>query len=134
MKLLTLFWGIIFAVFCLAGVAFAQVAGEPTTLPDAVQMIPTILAMFKAGKSLAASAGAIIVILYFVRIYVLPKANLSAKVLPLVSAILGLIGGPLVAAYMGADAKEAMLAALSGPMASTLWSALFKYILPEVKA
>jgi hypothetical protein len=109
----------------------AQVPGEPGSVGDAFTMLPTILALFKSGKSLMAAAGIVLILVYLIRQYVLPKLNLSTKALPLVAALLGLVTGPLVAIWLGGSAQEALLAALSGPVASTIWQALLKYFMPD---
>ena len=119
--------------FTLIGfMAFAQdVPKEPGSLQDVAQLLPLLLEFGKSGKWLLFGAALTMVLVFVLRQYVLPKLGLTTKVLPLVSAVLGALVGVAGPLLMGADPKAALLAVLSGPVASTLWQAVFKYFMPE---
>lgn len=115
--------------------AFAQVQPtEPTTIEEAARFIPTLIEFALHGKWLAFGAMATLVLVFLVRQYALPKLGLNTKVLPLVSALLGVLVGVGGAVAVGAEPLAALLAVLSGPLASTLYSAIVKYFLPEAPA
>lgn len=100
---------------------------EPTTLEQAVGYLPTLIELAKNGKWLLFGALLTVVLTFFIRQWVLPKAGLNVRVLPLVSAALGALVGFCIAYLAGAAPLEAALATLSGPVGSLFWDAVLKY-------
>jgi len=117
--------------FCFS--ALAQVA-EPTSVDQAVGFIPQIISAFGAGKALLACALIVLVLVFAVKQYVLPKVNLSTNILPWVSVLLGVLSALAVGISGGATPGQAALALLSGPAASSLWDLILKHLVPQKPA
>lgn len=116
--------------------AFAQdaptpVPTEPTTIGEAAAWLPALITFAKNSQWLLFGAVMALVGVFLIRQYVLPGLGLNTKILPLVSAVLGILAGVGGAVYAGSDLMAAAMAVLSGPLASALWSAVVKYFLPE---
>lgn len=103
---------------------------EPVNLNDVAQLIPTLVGFAKNGQWLLFGALLSMVMTFMIRQFVLPKISLGAGVLPLVSGVLGVLSGVGGAVYMGATPIAALLAVMSGPAGSWLWSALAKHFFP----
>lgn len=102
-------------------------AQEPETIGEATSMLQPIWDMFAQGKYLAAGAGVTLVLVFVFRKYVMGKLGLGTGILPLVSAVLGVVSGLAVSVWGGASGGEAAMAMLSGPAAGMLWDAAIKY-------
>jgi hypothetical protein len=81
----------------------------------------------KSGNFLLAGSLVTLLLVFAIRKYVFPKINIGDGALPIVSIILGMFVGSAGAIIGGATAPQALLAVLSGPLASSLWSSLLKY-------
>lgn len=139
-KLKLVLWGFYLTTFAAIAQAAAQVpppsqvpvATEPSTIDDVVKMFPLIVEAFKNGQYLLIGALVTLVLVFIFRQYLLPKLKIfTTNVLPLVSAVLGIIVGSSISVVGGASITEALLACLSGPLASTLWQAVAKYFMPD---
>ena len=113
----------------------APIVTEPVSVDQALGMGGLLLELFKSGQYLAAAALLTLVGVFLVRKYVLPKIGLKPGVLPIVSAVLGVLSGSAVALASGAPKDAAVLALLAGPAASQMWDALIRYFFakPEAK-
>lgn len=118
--------------FCCS--VFAQAVSEPASVDQAVGFIPQIISLFGQGKALLACALIVLVLVFAVKQYVLPKVNLSTNVLPWVSVLLGVLSALAVGVSGGATPGQAALALLSGPAASSLWDLILKHLVPQPKA
>lgn len=119
-------------ILCLLGLTaalpvFAQAIGEPGSVEQAVGMLPILVNFAKAGNWLMFGAALSLLLTFAIKKYVLPKVGLGNGVLPLVSIVLGVVAGVGAAVLGGASVQAATLAVLSGPLASSLWDALFQY-------
>lgn len=121
---------IIFSVLPFA--AFAQEVSEPETIDQALGYLPLLIEAFKLGKWPVFGALATLVLVFIFRQFILPKLKIfSTEILPIVSAVLGIFVGLAVALAGGAPIGGALMAVLSGPLASTLWMAVVKYFAPK---
>jgi hypothetical protein len=102
-------------------------AQEPETVAGAGSMLKPIWDAIGNGSYLLAGAGITLILVFVFRKYVMDKIGLGSGVLPLVSAVLGVISGLAVSVWGGANGGEAAMAMLSGPAAGMLWDAVFKY-------
>ena len=124
---------LIFGMLAFLGLAaFAQIT-EPATVEKAVSLLPMIYEAFKSGQTLMAAALLTLVIVFVVRQYVLPKLNVSAALLPLVSLIVGALSALAISVASGATLQAAAMALMAGPLASSLWSVLIKYFFDPTK-
>ena len=124
---------LIFGMLAFLGLAaFAQIT-QPETVEKAVGLLPMIYEAFKSGQTLMAAALATLVIVFILRQYVLPKLNLSAAVLPLVSIVVGMLSALAISVASGSTLQAAAMALLAGPLASSLWSVLIKYFFDPTK-
>jgi hypothetical protein len=111
-------------------IAFAQVVA-PVDLSSAASFLPAILAFFKSGNYLAAGAMISLILTWAIKTYVLPKINLGTGVLPLVAAVIGVLGGVGLAVANGGTLAAASMAVLSGPLATALWEGILQYFVPS---
>ena len=124
------------AVLGFGALSFAQSA-SPSPTPAAIQdgssagqIVDIALADVVSGKYVMAAAALVLLLVYLFRQYALPKLNLGSGVLPYVSLGIGVIIAIASAVTGGVPVAEAVkIALLSGPAASTLWSALLKLVL-----
>jgi hypothetical protein len=124
---------LIFGMLAFLGLAaFAQIT-QPETVEKAVGLLPMIYEAFKSGQTLMAAALLTLVIVFVVRQYVLPKLNVSAALLPLVSLIVGALSALAISVASGATLQAAAMALMAGPLASSLWSVLIKYFFDPTK-
>jgi hypothetical protein len=100
---------------------------EPESLEEALRFIPVILEALSSGNYLVMGAAISLVLTFLVRRFVLPKMGLGNGFLPVVAALLGMLAGVGGAILGGADMQSAVLAVMSGPLASVLWDSFFKY-------
>ena len=128
-KFLLTIWAPLAFLVMFTMTALAQVA-EPVQVDQAVGLLPQILADITGQKYLLAGALITLVLVFIIKQYALPKLNLSTAVLPLASAVIGVISGYAVSIAGGATAGQAAVALLSGPAASALWDVLLKYLFP----
>jgi len=134
-KLLSLF--MITPYFLLAASSSsvaAVVVEDPKSTEELVKFLPLLIDAFKHSQWLLFGALTTMVLIFVFRQYVLPKLNFSTAILPLLSAVIGVPVGLSIAIVGGASPKDALLAVLSGPVASTLWAALAKHFMPEAPA
>lgn len=133
MKRLLLTWGpIAFLVsFCMT--AFAQVT-EPGSVDQAVGMLPGIIAAFQTAKPLLGCALIVLILVFVIKQYILPKLNVSTSILPWVSVVLGILSAIAVGVSGGASPAQAAMAMLSGPAASSFWDMILKYFAPKPAA
>lgn len=103
---------------------------EPKSLQEAAQLIPTMISFAKNGQWLLFGSVLSLLLTFLFRQYGLSKLNLGAGVLPLVSGVLGIVSGVGGAVLMGSHPTAALLAVMSGPAGSWLWSALAKHFFP----
>lgn len=118
------------ALLLLAMLPMVSVAEEyvgPGNMEEALRFLPVILEALRSGNYLVAGAAVALILTFLARKYLLPKMGLGNGFLPVISALVGLIAGVGLAIVGGASADAAMLAVMSGPLASVLWDALFKY-------
>lgn len=119
-------------LFLFTVLAFAQQApSEPQSIQEAVGYLAPLYGFAKAGQWPMAAACLVMVLVFAFRQYLLPKIGLTTKVLPLVSALLGVLVAVAGPVFVGVSPESAAMAVVSGPMASVLWQAVFKYFLPE---
>lgn len=104
---------------------------EPGSVDQALGVGALMIQFFQEGKILAAAAMLTLVLVFVFRQFIMPKLKLASGVLPLVSAVTGVIAGAAIALASGARPAEAMLALMAGPAASTFWDALAKYLIPK---
>lgn len=97
---------------------------------DVAKLIPTMVTFAKNGQWLLFGSVLSLILTFLVRQLVLPKVNLKTGVLPLVSAVLGCLAGVGGAVLAGATPLAAVIAVLSGPAGSWLWSAVAKHFFP----
>jgi hypothetical protein len=109
----------------------ASVIAEPATIEESLKLIPLLLELFKNGNFLAAGALITLFLVFFLKKYALPKLGLTTAVLPIASAVLGVIAGLSVALLGGANLTQALLAVGSGPTASLLWDAAIKFFVKK---
>jgi hypothetical protein len=121
MKALVLLSGVFAPLF-----VWAQVT-QPETVEEAVGLFQPLWDAIGNGQYLAAGAVITMIIVFAFRKWLMPKLNLGSGVLPIVSAFVGILSGAAVSVAGGADAGQAAMAVLSGPMAGMLWDSLFKY-------
>lgn len=107
--------------------AYAQTYAEPTDLSGAAAFLPAIIAAVKSGSWLFAGSGIALVVTFAIKKYLLPKIGAGNGWLPIVSALVGMLGGVGLAVVNGASLHAASLAVLSGPLASTLWESVVQY-------
>lgn len=127
--LLSMSFALVFA-FCFS--ALAQVT-EPTSVDQAVGFLPQIISAFGQGKALLGCALLVLVLVFAVKQYVLPKVNVGTNVLPWLSVGLGILSALAVGVSGGATPGQAALALLSGPAASSLWDLILKHLMPQPK-
>lgn len=121
----------------IVGVAHADEVApvpEPDSLEKAIGFIPTIIEAAKSSNWLLFGGLVALVLTFVVKKYVLPKVNLGTGVLPWVSIVLGLLAGVGGAVAAGAKLEAALLAVLSGPLASTIWETIVQYFVPDKQA
>lgn len=107
------------------------ITDAPQSVEQAAAFLPTLILLAKNGQWLLFGALLTLVLVFLIRQYVLPSFGLkNPKLLPLVSVILGMLVGVGVAVLGGAKPEAALLASLSGPLASSLWGAVVKYFIP----
>lgn len=112
-------------------VQLPAIIDAPQSIEQAAAFLPTLILLAKNGQWLLFGALLTLVLVFLIRQYVLPSFGLkNPKVLPLVSALLGVLVGVGVAVLGGAKPEAALLASLSGPVASSLWGAIVKYFVP----
>lgn len=111
--------------------SLALAIGEPQSPADIIGMLPTLLSFVQQGKWLLVGALITLVLVWAIRQYVLPKLGMGSASLPMVSALLGVVVGLAVSVLGGASPSAALLAVMSGPLASTLWGAIVKFFLPQ---
>jgi hypothetical protein len=126
--LMTLFLGLALSLSMLAQ-AIAQTATEPQSVDEAITLLATIVKLFQEGQYLLGGAALTLVLVFVFRKFVLFK--LATRSLPLVSAVTGLLAGTSIALLAGATPMQALLATLSGPLASTLWDGAIKFVVPQ---
>jgi hypothetical protein len=131
----------LFAAFALViGFCFAVFAqsptpvSEPASIEQAAGIIPTAIEAFSQGKVLLGCMLLVLIVVFAVKQYVLPKLNVSTSVLPWLSVGLGILSALAVGITGGATAGQAALALLSGPAASSLWDMILKHLVPQPKA
>lgn len=107
--------------------AFAEAVLPPESVEQAIGFLPILIEAFKNSNWLAFGAGVSLILTFIAKQYVLPKLNLGNGLLPLVSAGVGVIAGVGGAVLAGSTVEAALLAVLSGPLASTIWDAVAKY-------
>jgi hypothetical protein len=100
---------------------------EPEKIDQVLGFLPAIVEAFKSGHYLMAGALVSLVVTFGIRQYVLPKLKVADGLLPLISAVVGMIAGVSLAVANQAPIGEAAMAVMSGPLASTLWSGALKY-------
>ena len=100
---------------------------EPNSVPDALGVVPVLVEAYRNGNYLLAGALISLVLTFVIRAFVLPKLKLGHGVLPLLSALIGMISGVGLAIANGAPLEAAAMAILSGPLASSFWDSLLKY-------
>jgi hypothetical protein len=112
--------------------AWAQAAVDvPTDLNGVAAFIPALLQAIKSGNWLLFGAFVSLILTYALRTYVLPKMGVGSGALPWISLVIGAVAGIGGAVAGGATLGAAAMAALSGPLASTLWDMVFQYFLPK---
>lgn len=99
----------------------------PQEVGDVMGFLPVIIHAAQNGQWLLFGALIALVVTFIAKKYILPKLKLGNGLLPLISALVGMVGGVGLAIANGAEPLQASLAVLSGPLASTLWDALIKY-------
>ena len=107
--------------------AWAQEALPPESIEEVVSFIPALMAAIKSSNWLAVGAIVTVILCFLIKKYLLPKIGLASGVMPLVSIVVGILAGVGMAVIGGASPQAAAMAALSGPLASSLWDALIKY-------
>lgn len=127
MKSLTLNIRLMIFTLFIPFIAWAQEIKAPEQLEDLGGYIPIIIEAFKNGQWLMFGSLIALVATFAVKKYVFPKLKLGSGLLPIVSAVIGVIGGVGLAIANKAEPAEAALAVMSGPLASTLWDAILKY-------
>lgn len=109
------------------------IANEPQSLDQVVNLLAPIVTFVKNGQYLAAGAAVTLVLVFGFKTFILPRLSLTSAILPLLSAVLGLITGLSIAILGGANFLQAMIAMGSGPAASLLWDSVIKLILAKPK-
>jgi hypothetical protein len=109
--------------------ALAPQVTNPQTVDEALTMLNVIVKLFQEGQYLLAGAALTLVLVFIFRRFFMHK--LSTKALPLISIVTGLVTGISLAILSGASPTQALLASLSGSVASSLWDAGLKYFVPE---
>lgn len=99
----------------------------PSDLNVVVGFIPVLIAAWKNGQWVLVGAILSLILTFAFRKFLMPSLKLGSGVLPLVSAVLGVVAGVGAAIVGGAELMPAVLAVFSGPLASTLWDAAVKY-------
>lgn len=94
---------------------------------SAVALIPTLVSFLKSGGYLAASAVIVLLLCFVFNQYIAPKLGLGSALTPILSTILGAIGGPALAIANGGSLQSAVLAVMAGPAATHLWELAFNY-------
>jgi hypothetical protein len=120
--------------FCFSFFALAQTVApvqEPQNLDQALGFLPTVLSFFKNGQWLLLGASLTLVLVFAIKKYLLAKWNVPSGVVPFISAGLGIAVGVAGAVLGGASPQAALLAVLSGPLASAMWSSGVKYLFPQ---
>ena len=123
-----------FAALFFTVIAWAQEVVPvpvPETLDQALGFISGLIVAAQSSNWLAFGAGCAMILTFAVKTYVLPKIGLGNGVLPWVSLLLGAVTGYGGAILAGASHEAAMMALLSGPVASMLWAAIAQYIFPK---
>lgn len=103
----------------------------PDTLDQVVGLLPSLINAFKQGHFLLAGAVSTLIVTFVLKQYILPKLNLGTGILPLASTVIGILIGWAISVIGGATAVQAMLAVMSGPLASNLWDLGLKYFVAK---
>lgn len=128
MKSLVIKSQILLAGLFLPLFAWAQ---APESIEQVTGMLQPILALISNGNYLAAAAGITMILVLGFRKLVMPRLGLGVGVLPLVSAVIGVLSGAMVSVYGGATLTQGALAMLAGPAAGLLWDAVIKYFVKK---
>lgn len=104
-----------------------MITNTDITTDQALTAFKVLTEAVQNGQYLLAAAALTLIMVVLFRKLLMPRLGLKAGVLPLVSAILGCLTGGSLAILAGANAQQATMAVLAGPLASTLWDALAKY-------
>lgn len=135
-KKINLFPIFFMSLFCFSFYAMAQVAlptplPEPQSLEQALGFFPTLLQFLQNGQWLLFGATVTMLGVFAIKKYLLAKWDVPRGAMPFISAGLGIFVGVSGAILGGANAQAAVLAVLSGPLASAFWSSGLKYFFPE---
>lgn len=101
---------------------------EPQDIAQAVAYLPALIDFARKGNWLLFGSLLTILLTFAIRQWVLPKAGLNVRILPIVSGVLGALVGVGSAILGGAAPEAAAIAVLSGPVGSILWDAVLKYV------
>jgi hypothetical protein len=114
----------LFLTGCMALPALAQIVPP---IEDPVGYLPALWLAIQNGQWLVVGAIVTLILVLLFKKLVLPKIGLGTGILPIVSAIIGVVTGVGLAIMGGAPLAAAAAAVFSGPLAGLLWDALVKY-------
>jgi len=104
-----------------------KIIAQPESVEGLSVFLPAIITAYQSSNWLILGALLAMVVTFLVKKYVLKKLKLGTGILPIISAMVGIVGGVGLAVISGATPQEASMAVLSGPLASTLWASGAKY-------
>lgn len=108
----------------------ASPSASPVVQQDINPLVDQIFSNIASGKWVMAASAFVLLLVYLFRRYLQPKLNLGSGILPWISIVLGVLVGVASGTLGGLPVAEAIkIAILSGPSASTIWSAILKNIL-----
>lgn len=119
----------LFSVLFCSLLVFAQATVPPETVDQATGWLPALLSNLLAGKWEVAGGILVMILVVVIRQFALPKWNISADVLPYVSAILGALGMGGLAVFGGAPIGASLLQGLvMSLLAGGVWDMLGKHL------
>lgn len=113
----------------------APVVAPPSSPEQALGLLSALIAAFKSGNWALVSAIGIMLAVYLLRLFVLPKLKVSSDKLPYISAGLGLLVAIAVNLSAGQPWMVAIFSGISmGAAASGFWHLIGEKIFPKPAA
>lgn len=125
------FISIVFSILAICTMAHAQAVAVPTSADQAISMLGVFYGFIHNGQWLLAGGVLTLVICFALNRYLFPRLKLGAAITPIASAIIGALGGVGLAVANGASLQQAMLAMLSGSVATHFWEAIGQYFVAK---
>lgn len=118
----------LFFAMVVSAIAFAQTV-PPETIEGATGMMPALIHALVEGNYLVAAGFGLMIVVAVVRVYLLPKISVTKELLPIISAIIGVIAFGGLALSAGQDFMEALKNGLvTSLLAGGTWSLVGKWL------